>query len=47
MARLLLTDEEWNLIADVFPKPAATGRPARDPRQESKRGRSSSKRGRS
>lgn len=33
MARLLLTDEEWDLIADVFPKPAATGRPPRDPRQ--------------
>ena len=33
MARLLLTDEEWGLIADVFPNPAATGRPPRDPRQ--------------
>ena len=33
MARLLLTDEEWDLIADAFPKPAATGRPPRDPRQ--------------
>ena len=33
MARLLLTDEEWDLIGDVFPKPAATGRPPRDPRQ--------------
>jgi transposase len=32
MARLLLTDEEWELIADVFPEPAATGRPRRDPR---------------
>jgi transposase len=32
MARLLLTDEEWNLIADVFPEPAETGRPRRDPR---------------
>jgi transposase len=32
MARLLLTDEEWGLIADVFPEPAATGRPPRDPR---------------
>lgn len=29
MARLLLTDEEWELIADVFPEPAATGRPRR------------------
>jgi hypothetical protein len=33
MARLLLTDDEWELIADVFPEPAATGRPRRDPRQ--------------
>jgi transposase len=33
MARLLLTDDEWGLIADVFPEPAATGRPRRDPRQ--------------
>lgn len=33
MARLLLTDEEWCLIADAFPKPAATGRPRRDSRQ--------------
>lgn len=33
MARLLLTDDEWNLIADIFPEPAATGRPRRDPRQ--------------
>ena len=32
MARLLLTDEEWELIADVFPEPAATGRPRRDAR---------------
>ena len=32
MARLLLTDEEWDLIADVFPEPAATGRPRRDAR---------------
>jgi len=32
MARLLLTDEEWELIADVFPKPASTGRPPKDPR---------------
>ena len=32
MARLLLTDDEWDLIADVFPEPAATGRPRRDPR---------------
>ena len=33
MARLLLTDDDWDLIADVFPEPAATGRPRRDPRQ--------------
>ena len=33
MARLLLTDDEWALIADVFPKPATTGRPRREPRQ--------------
>jgi len=32
MARLLLTDEEWELIAESFPPPAATGRPRRDPR---------------
>lgn len=31
--RLLLTHDEWNLIADVFPRPAAIGRPRRDPRQ--------------
>lgn len=32
MARLLLTDDEWDLIADVFPAPAPTGRPRRDAR---------------
>jgi transposase len=32
MVRLLLTDDEWELIKDVFSKPAATGRPPRDPR---------------
>lgn len=32
MARLLLTDDEWDLIADHFPEPAKTGRPRRDPR---------------
>lgn len=32
MARLLLTDDEWELIAEVFPEPAATGRPRRDAR---------------
>jgi transposase len=29
MARLLLTDEEWELICDLFPASAATGRPPR------------------
>lgn len=33
MARLLVTDAEWALIADAFPEPAATGRPRRDPRR--------------
>ena len=33
MARLLLTDDEWELIAGVFPEPAATGRLRRSPRQ--------------
>lgn len=32
MARLLLTDEQWGRIADVFPEEAATGRPRRDRR---------------
>ena len=32
VARLLLTDDDWDLIGDVFPEPAATGRPPRDPR---------------
>ena len=32
MARLLLTDDQWELIADAFPEPAATGRPRRDAR---------------
>lgn len=32
MARLLLTDDEWELIADAFPERAATGRPRRDAR---------------
>ena len=27
MARDRLTDEQWNLIEDMFPAPAATGRP--------------------
>jgi len=33
MARMLLTDGEWERIADVFPEPAATGRPLSDPRR--------------
>lgn len=32
MSRLLLSDEHWELIADVFPEPAKTGRPLRDRR---------------
>ena len=32
MARLLLTDDEWDLITDLFPEPAATGRPPVDRR---------------
>jgi transposase len=32
MARLLLTDEQWECIEDLFPEPAATGRPCRDRR---------------
>lgn len=27
MTRKRLTDEQWDLIADIFPPPAATGRP--------------------
>lgn len=33
MARLLLTDEEWELISDLFGKPAAMGRPPVNRRQ--------------
>lgn len=33
MARLLLTDEEWNVIADFFPALAETGRPRNSPRK--------------
>lgn len=33
MARLLLTDEQWECIEDVFPKPAVKGRPPRDRRE--------------
>lgn len=32
MARDCLTDEQWNLIADLFPPPAKTGRPRTDRR---------------
>lgn len=32
MARLLLSDDEWEAIADLFPEPAATGRPPRNRR---------------
>ena len=33
MLRHRLTDEQWDLIADVFPEPKRTGRPPRDRRQ--------------
>jgi transposase len=33
MSRHRLTDEQWNLIADLFPLPAKTGRPPTDRRQ--------------
>ena len=33
MIRHRLTDEQWDTIADLFPKPKATGRPPRDPRE--------------
>jgi transposase len=32
MARQLLTDDEWDSIAQLFPEPALTGRPPRDRR---------------
>ncbi len=32
MARLLLTDEHWELISGIFPAPAGTGRPGSNPR---------------
>jgi transposase len=32
MARLLLTDDEWEAIADLFGEPAETGRPPRNRR---------------
>ena len=33
MARHELTDEQWDLIADIFPLPAKTGRPPKDRRR--------------
>lgn len=33
MTRHRLTDEQWELIADLFPRPAKTGRPPTDRRQ--------------
>ena len=33
MLRHRLTDEQWNLISDIFPEPKRTGRPPRDRRQ--------------
>ena len=33
MLRHRLTDEQWDLISDVFAKPKRTGRPPRDRRQ--------------
>lgn len=32
MLRHRLTDEQWQLIADLFPEPNTTGRPRSDPR---------------
>jgi transposase len=32
MPRHRLTDDQWEAIADLFPKPARTGRPPSDPR---------------
>jgi transposase len=32
MARLLLTDDQWDAIEDLFPEPKATGRPPVDRR---------------
>ncbi len=32
MARHRVTDEQWSFIKDLFPEPAATGRPPADPR---------------
>jgi len=33
MVRHRLTDEQWNLIADIFPPPKPTGRPPTDRRE--------------
>ena len=33
MIRHRLTDEQWDMISDLFPEPAATGRPPRDRRE--------------
>lgn len=33
MVRHCLTDEQWGMISDLFPKPKATGRPPVDRRQ--------------
>ncbi len=33
MPRHRLSDDQWDLIKDLFPAPAATGRPPRDRRQ--------------
>jgi transposase len=33
MSRHRLTDDQWEAIANLFPKPARTGRPPRDARQ--------------
>ena len=33
MIRHRLTDEQWNMIADLFPAPKPTGRPPRDRRE--------------
>ena len=32
MVRHRMTDDEWNCVEDVFPRPARTGRPPRDRR---------------
>jgi len=32
MIRHRLTDDQWELIEDIFPSPAGTGRPPADPR---------------